>query len=203
MSAILEIPTLPRSLVLNPPLTDEEFEKLCLASENAQLERTKEGWIEVNPPAAGFASDANSEITYQLRAWWHSHKRGRVFDSSAGFFLPDGSMLSPDAAYIRKDKSRQITEEEGQHFLHVCPDFIVELLSPSDNLAKTKAKLEAWINNGVELGWLVDPYRKEVLVYEPGKAVHVETGNVVQGRGPVEGFRLELREVWRSFQLEE
>ena len=65
-------------------------------------------------------------------------------------------MLSPDAAYIRKDQSRQITEEEGQHFLHVCPNFIVELLSPSDNLAKTKAKLEAWINNGVELGWLFD-----------------------------------------------
>ena len=92
-------------------------------------------------------------------------------------------MLSPDAAHIRKDKSRQITEEEGQHFLRVCPDFIVELLSPSDNLAKTKAKLEAWINNnGVKLGWLVDPYRKQVLVYEPGKSVHVETGNFVQGR---------------------
>ena len=102
MSAILKIPTLSRSLIFNPPLTDEESEKLCLASENAQLERTKEGWIEVNPPAAGFASDGDSEITYQLRAWWHSHKRGRVFDSSAGLFLQDGSMLSPDAAYIRK-----------------------------------------------------------------------------------------------------
>jgi Uma2 family endonuclease len=203
MNAILEIPTLPRSLVLNPPLTDEEFEKLCLASENAQLERTKEGWIEVNPQAAGFASDANSEIIYQLRAWWHSHRRGRVFDSSAGFFLPDGSMLSPDAAYIRKDKSRRITEKEGQHFLHMCPDFIVELLSPSDSLAKTKAKLEAWINNGVELGWLVDPHKKQVLVYEPGKVVGVATGNVVEGTGPVKGFRLDLLEVWASFQLEE
>jgi len=166
------------------------------------VERTKEGWIEVKPPSAGFASDANSEIIYQLRAWWHSHKGGRVFDSS-GFFLPDGSMLSPDAAYIRKGKSRQITKEEGQHFLHLCPDFIVELLSPSDSLAKTKAKLEAWIKNGVELGWLVDCYRKQVLVYEPGKAVRVETGNVVEGIGPVEGFRLDLLEVWASFQLEE
>jgi Uma2 family endonuclease len=177
--------------------------KLCLASENAQLERNKQGWIEVNPPAAGFASDANSEIIYQLRSWWHSHKRGRVFDSSAGFFLADGSMLSPDAAYIRKGKLRQITQEEGQHLLHLCPDFIVELLPPSDGLAKTKTKLGTRINNGVELGWLVDAYGKQVLVHETGRAVCVESRNVVQGRGPVEGFRLDLQEVWASFQLEE
>ena len=100
MSTTLQIPTQPRILVIesDPPLNDEEFEKLCLANDLFQLERTKDGKIEVNPPAAGFTSDGNAEIIYQLRVWWNQHERGRVFDSSAGFFLSDGSMLSPDTA---------------------------------------------------------------------------------------------------------
>lgn len=97
MSNTLQIPTQPRILVFEsePPLSDEEFEKLCLANDLFRLERTKDGKIEVNPPAAGFTSDGNAEIIYQLREWWNFHERGRVFDSSAGFFLPDGSMLKP------------------------------------------------------------------------------------------------------------
>jgi len=145
MSTTLEIPTPPRMLVVEsePPLSDEEFEELCLANDLVQFERTKDGKIEVNPPAAGFTSDGNAEIIYQLKAWWNDHERGRVFDSSAGFFLPDGSMLSPDAAYITKEKSRNITEQEGRHFLRMVPDFVVELLSGSDSLSKTKRKMES------------------------------------------------------------
>ena len=145
MCTTLEIPTPPRMLVFEsePPLSDEEFEKLCLANELFQLERTKDGKIEVNPPAAGFTSDGNREVTYQLSVWWNRHERGRVFDSSAGFFLPDGSILSPDTAYITKEKSRNITEQEGRHFLRMVPDFVVELLSGSDSLSKTKRKMES------------------------------------------------------------
>jgi Uma2 family endonuclease len=203
MSTILEIPKLPSTVVLDPPLTDEEFENLCAANDFVRLERTKEGTIEVNPPAGGYTSDANSEITYQLRAWWNQHERGRVFDSSAGFFLPDGSMLNPDAAYIRREKSRQITGQQGDHFLRLCPDFVIELLSATDSLAKAKRKMKAWITNGAELGWLVDPYRKQVLIYEPDKEVRVEAGDSVKGIGPIEGFALNLSKVWRRFDREE
>ena len=205
MSAMLEIPILPRSLVFEsePPLTDEEFEKLCFANHMFQLERTREGKIVVNPPATGFTGDANSEIIHQLRSWWHRHKQGRAFDNNTGFFLPDGSMFSPDAAYIRREKSRRITKEEGGHILRVVPDSVVELLSPSDTLAKTEPKMEAWMSNGVELGWLVDPYERQVLVYEPGESVRTETGGFVEGSGPVQGFRLDLNEIWQRYEQEE
>lgn len=196
MNTILEIPERVNTIVLTPPPTDEEFEKLCFASER-RLERTREGTILVNPPTAFNTSDRNREITHQLSAWWDQHERGRAVDSSAGFFLPDGSMFSPDAAYIREERAERISEEEGEHLLHVVPDFVVELLSGSDSLTETKRKMEAWISNGVELGWLVDPYRKQVLVYESGKEVRIEPGDRVQGTGPVEGFTLNLVKVWR------
>jgi len=205
MSTMLAIPTPPRILVFEsePPLSDEEFEKLCLANDLFRLERTKEGKIEVNPPAGGFTGDANREIIHQLSTWWDQHERGRVLDNNTGFFLPDGSVFAPDTAYISREKSRRITAKEGIHFLRVVPDFVVELLSSSDSLSKTKRKMESWIGNGVALGWLVDPYKKQVLVYEPGKAVRVETGAVVKGTGPVEGFTLNLKKVWRRYEPEE
>ena len=204
MSTTPQIPTQPRILVMesDPPDSDEEFERLCLANDLFQLERTKDGKIEVNPPAAGFTSDGNAEIIYQLRVWWNQHERGRVFDSSAGFFLSDGSMLSPDTAYITRQESRKITDQEGRHFLRMVPDFVVEL-SGSDSFSKTKRKMESWIRNGVALGWLVDPYKKQVLAYEAGKEVRVETGAVVKGMGPVEGFTLNLKKVWRRYEPEQ
>jgi Uma2 family endonuclease len=203
MSTTLEIPTPPRVLVFesDPPLSDQEFENLCLANDLFQLERTNEGKIEVNPPAGGFTGDANREIIHQVSTWWDQHQQGRVFDNNTGFFLPDGSMFAPDTAYISREKSRRITAEEGIHFVRVVPDFVVELLSGSDSLSKTKRKMESWIKNGVALGWLVDPYK--VLVYEPRKEVRLETGAVVKGTGPVEGFTLNLKKVWRRYEREE
>ena len=104
MHTILEMPRLPSTVVLDPPLTDEEFEKLCAANDFARLERTKEGKIVVNAPAGGDTSSGNNEIGAQLRDWWKQHPQGRVFDSSGGFFLPDGSMLNPDAAYATAEQ---------------------------------------------------------------------------------------------------
>jgi Uma2 family endonuclease len=164
MSTILEIPKLPSTVVLDPPLTDEEFERLCAANDFARLERTKEGKIVVNAPAGGDTSSGNSEIGAQLRDWWKQHRRGRVFDSSCGFFLPDGSVLNPDAAYATAEQMQGLTKEDRKHFLHFTPAFVIELLSASDSLAESKRKMEAWISNGAKLGWLIDPYTRNVLV---------------------------------------
>ena len=94
----LEIPKLPSRLILEPPLTDEEFEQMTMANELVKLERTKEGTIVVNPPTGLDSSSGNTEITRQLSNWWRQHRKGKVFDSNAGFFLSDGSSLSPDGA---------------------------------------------------------------------------------------------------------
>jgi Uma2 family endonuclease len=201
MNAFLEIPAMPpRSIVLHPPLSDEEFEKLCEKSRFALLERTREGTIIVNAPAGGMTSDGNSEINQQLRAWWKQHRRGRVYDSSAGFFLPDGSVLSPDAAYVTARQLEGLTRDHLAHFLRLAPAFVIELRSTSDTLADAAKKMEAWMTNGVELGWLVDPYAREVHIYEPNAAPRIGTAAQVTGAGPIDGFLLDLEEIWRCYQ---
>ena len=201
MSAFLEIPALPpRSIVLHPPLSDEEFERLCESCEFGSVERTKEGTIIVNAPAGGMTSDGNSEINQQLRAWWKQHRRGRVYDSCAGFFLPDGSSLNPDAAYVTAEQLTGLKRDDLAHFLRLAPAFVIELLSLSDSPVEAAKKMEAWIANGVELGWLVDPYAKVVHIYEPDAAPRIETGSRAAGSGPVKGFVLDLEEVWRCYE---
>lgn len=199
---VIEIPAeTPRSILLEPPLSDDEFERLCERTDFGLLERTREGAIIVNPPAGGMTSEGNSEINQQLRAWWRSHRRGRVFDSSAGFFLPDGSVLSPDAAYATAGQLNALSREELARFPRLAPAFVIELLSISDSLAKTIGKMESWMANGVEVGWLIDPYAKAVHVYESGAAApRIETGTSVAGSGPVAGFVLDLEEVWRCYE---
>jgi Uma2 family endonuclease len=203
MSTLLpvDVRTVPRSLVLDPPLTDAEFEALCRANDDVQFERTKEGVIHMNPPAGGLSGDGNAEIIWQLRDWWKSHRRGKVFDSNTGFYLADGSMLSPDAAYVSVEKLNGLTKDQLTGFPRLCPDFVIELLSVSDSLASTQEKLERRIENGARLGWLVDPYAREVHVYAPDVPAVTVTDTVVRGSGPVAGFILDLKEIWRCYEV--
>ena len=190
-----------RTLVLDPPMTDAEFEELCRANDNVQFERTKEGVIHMNPPAGLFTGDGNAEIIHQLRSWWNTHLEGRATDSNTGFYLPDGSVLSPDAAYVSPKALKGLTKAELAGFPHLCPDFVIELLSASDSLVKTQEKMDRWIENGAQLGWLIDPYAKNVHVYAPGVQPAVFSECVIPGSGPVEGFALDLAKVWRCYKI--
>jgi Uma2 family endonuclease len=203
MSTLLRFETdsLPRSLSVEPPLSDQEFETFCLESEDVQIERTSKGTIRVNPPTGAFTGDGNSEINRQLRNWWDTHLQGRVFDSSAGFFLPDGSMLSPDASYVLPEQLEGITRKQLTGILRLCPAFVVRLLSPSDSLAETRGKMERWIANGAQLGWLVDPSDQRVFVYQPGSEPRGISSQKLDGSGPVDGFSLDLRKVWRCYEV--
>jgi Uma2 family endonuclease len=192
---------LPRSLILDPPLTDAEFEALCATNDLIYFERTREGEILMHSPAGGFTSQGNGEIGGQLRLWWKTHRRGMLFDSSGGFFLPDGSMLNPDASYVLPHKLEGLDKHDLTGFPRLCPDFVVELLSISDSLSKAQQKMERWIENGASLGWLIDPYEKRVYVYEAGAETATESGNAIPGRGPVEGFTLDLEELWRCYEI--
>jgi len=188
-------------MVLEPVLSDQEFEELCAANSNVHIERTKQGAIVVNAPGGSGSSDGNAEIVYQLRAWWKQHRQGRVFDSSAGVFLPDGSSKSPDAAYITAEQAATLSEEDLDHFLHFVPAFVIELRSKTDSLSKCHKKMELWMANGARLGWLVDPYSRVVHVYEAGKESRVESGDKVAATGAADGFVLDLLEVWLSFKV--
>jgi Uma2 family endonuclease len=201
MSTGLEIPKMPSTLVIRPVLSDEDFEQLCATNADVALERTREGEIVVNAPAGFGTSDANREIITQLSVWWKTHRRGRVTESSAGFFLPDGSALSPDAAYITAEQAGGLTRDDIDHFLRFAPAFVIELRSKSDELNKAFEKMERWLANGVHLAWLVDPYTHTVYVYEAGNEPRKETGERMSGSGPVEGFVLDLNEVWSSYSV--
>jgi Uma2 family endonuclease len=195
----LDAETLPEAIVWNPPLSDEGFEALCFENDSVKLERTKEGRILMHAPASDDTSSANSEIIRQLGNWWDAHGRGRVYDSNSGFFLPDTSMLSPDAAYVIPERLGP-RSERGAKLARRCPDFVIELLSPSDSLRKAQAKMHNWISNGASLGWLIDPRKRRVTIYSPDKSpVHV-SGEFVEGSGPVQGFTLNLGKVWRFYE---
>jgi Uma2 family endonuclease len=196
----IDAETLPRVLILDPPVSDEEFETLCRENRDLRLERTREGAVRMNPPAGGWTSSGNQEIAHQLGNWWTRHERGRVFDSSGGFRLPDGSTLSPDAAYLSEERLRALPRGELRGFPRVCPDFVVELLSESDTVKAMRAKMEDWIANGVLLGWLIDPYRREAWVCRPGMEPERVTAETLAGEGPVAGFELNLARVWKRFQ---
>jgi len=198
----VDLQTLPRTIVVDPPLTDAEFEVFCSETDNVQIERTKDGVIKLNPPTAASTGDGNAEITYQLRAWWHTHRQGRVFDSSTGFHLPDTSVLSPDAAYVGPDKLKGLTKADiCKGFVHLCPDFVIELLSESDSLLTAQSKMVLWMENGAPLGWLIDPYAHAVYVYQPGESASWFLSKLSAFAGPVEGFTLDLEEVWRCYEV--
>jgi len=192
--------TLPRVLILDPPVTDAEFEMLCRENGNVRLERTSAGAVRMNPPTGGWTGCGNQEIARQLGNWSVAKGQGRVFDSSTGFRLPDGSTLSPDASYVSEERLRSLPKGALRGFPQICPDFVIELRSESDALQDLKDKMNDWIVNGAQLGWLIDPYDRQVLIFQTDHATEVVTGNRIAGYGPAEGFVLDLARVWNCYQ---
>ena len=172
-----------------PAITDDQFQELCELYEDYRVEYTAEGDVIVMPPTDEETGMRNSSINYQLMHWFLAHGRGAVTDSSTGFRLPNGARRSPDAAWISRDRLGKRPS---------CPEFVVELLSPSDRRAAARAKMQEWIENGAELGWMIDPKAQSVTVYRSGREPEIRTGiDRLAGEGPVEGFILEFDPVWR------
>ncbi|HEX8070797.1 MAG TPA: Uma2 family endonuclease [Pyrinomonadaceae bacterium] len=182
-----------------PPLTmtDEQFFLLARHNRDLRLERTAEGDLIVMPPTGGATGNRNMEINRQFGNWARTDGTGAAFDSSTGFKLPNGAERSPDAAWVRHERLAALTREQKEKFIPLCPDFALELRSPSDDLADVQAKLEEYIANGAQLGWLVDPQERRVHVYRPGAPPeileHVES---VAGAPVLPGFTLDLKEIW-------
>ena len=177
-------------------LTDEQFYQLCQANPDIRLERTDEGELVVMPPAGGGSSKRNADITTDLNIWNRKTRLGVVFDSSGGFSLPKGGDRSPDAAWVKLERWEALTVEEQERFLPLAPDFVIELRSPSDNLKKAQAKMKEYRDNGVRLGWLIDPQNKRVEVYRLGQDVEVlECPTSLSGEDVLPGFILDLSQI--------
>jgi len=181
------------------PLDDDEFFEFCAQNPDLRIEREPNGDIIIMPPAGGETGYRNSDLNSQLTVWSKRDGRGRAFDSNTEFFLPNGAAYAPDACWVSKARLDQLSRKQKREFMPLCPDFVVELMSPSDRLSKVQAKMIEWIENGAALGWLIDADRRTIYIYRPGRAPEqlVDVDHV-DGEGPVEGFRLELIEIWQG-----
>ena len=177
-------------------LTDDQFFELCQINRDLRIERTAQGGLSIMSPAGGDSSALNAEITIQLGTWAKRDGTGRTFDSSGGFVLPDGAVRSPDAAWVSRARLASLTAEQRMQFLPLCPDFVIELRSPTDSLPVLQDKMREYVENGARLGWLVDPPGGQVFVYRPDAPVErlVEPDSV--SADPVlRGFCLEMDEL--------
>jgi Uma2 family endonuclease len=195
----MEPPTiyLPPRLELKIDLTDEQFWQLCCDNDDLRFETTAKGELIIMSPTGGYTSDRNSDLNFQLRAWNRQNNLGKVFDSNGGFVLPNGAKRAPDSSWLKMNRWDALTEEERNKFLPLCPDFVVELMSPSDTLPQTREKMEEYIENGAQLGWLINRTKRQVEVYRPNREVEIlENPQTVSGENILPGFLLDLATIW-------
>ncbi|NWF58131.1 MAG: Uma2 family endonuclease [Fischerella sp.] len=185
--------TLPPTLELKIDLTDEQFWQLCQNNRDLRFERTASGELIIMSPTGGETGNRNIELAYQLQAWSRQNKLGKAFDSSTGFKLPNGADRSPDASWIAIERWESLSREQRRKFLPLCPDFVVELCSPTDSLNKTREKMQEYIENGARLGWLIDAEARRVEIYRPGTDVEIlENPSTLSGEDVLPGFVLDL-----------
>jgi Uma2 family endonuclease len=179
--------------------SDEAYLAFCRANPDLRVERNAKGEILIVPPAGSESSYRSLKVSAQLDTWAEQDGRGTAFESSAQFMLPDGSALSPDAAWVSNESLRRFSKRERRGFLHLCPEFVIEVLSPTDRRRKAKAKMEQWIANGAHLAWLIDGDAETVYVYRKNHAMKMHRGVAqLAGQGPVDGFVLKLGAIWKG-----
>jgi len=181
--------------VLN--LTDDQLYEFSQINRDLRIERNAQGELIIMPPTGGDTSQRNAEIIIQLGSWAKRNGEGATFDSSGGFRLNNGAVRSPDAAWVRHSRLSALTAEERQKFLPLCPEFIIELRSPTDSLDLLREKMQEYVDNGAQLGWLIDPEQKRVYVYRPGEPVQeLDQPEKLSGQPLLSGFELDLRDIW-------
>jgi Uma2 family endonuclease len=174
-------------------LTEEEFEQICRVNRDLRLERTAKGELIVMPPTGGETGRRNLGLAAQLWNWSQSNSLGIAFDSSTGFTLPNGAIRSPDASWVALERWQALTPLQRRKFIPLCPDFAIELLSPTDELRDTQAKMQEYLANGLRLGWLINPDSKQVEIYRPGQPVEIlQNPASLSGENVLPGFALNL-----------
>ena len=196
IKAIINSLEIPDTVLLQ--VTLEQFTQLAAINRDMRLERTAEGELIVNPPAGSQSGMYNSELNLELAYWNRSTGYlGFVFDSSAGFTLPNGAVRAPDASWISRERWESLTPKEKKGFAPLCPDFVIELRSETDKLSTLRAKMQEYIENGARLGWLIDPQSKQVEIYRVGQEVEIlENPSELSGEDVLLGFTLNLKRVF-------
>ncbi|MGF2035415.1 MAG: Uma2 family endonuclease [Nostoc sp. CmiVER01] len=188
--------TLPSTLKLKIDLTDEQFFQMCQKNRDYRFERTASGELLIMPPTGSDTGNRNFDMVVELGIWNKQTKLGKGFDSSSGFTLPNGAERSPDVSWIKIERWNALTPEQQEKFAPICPDFVVELRSRTDSLKELQEKMQEYIENGAQLGWLIDRKNKRVEIYRPGKDVEILDNPVsLSGENVLPGFVLHLEQI--------
>jgi Uma2 family endonuclease len=197
MQLVLPENTESARLILDGLLTEEAYLSFCDANPGLRIERTSKGEIVIVPPAGGESDYRSLEIAGELREWAKKDGRGKAFGSSVEFLLPNGAALSPDAAWVDNSKLERLSKEQRRKFLRLVPDFVAEVMSPTDRLPVAQAKMLEWIENGVGLGWLIDGDSQTIYVYRPSQPVQTLKGvKTLAADFPLQGFSIQLADLW-------
>jgi Uma2 family endonuclease len=178
--------------------TDDKFVEMVAANKDLRLELSAQGELSIMSPTGGETGDRNLELGGQVWFWNRQNGLGKAFDSSTGFKLPNGATRSPDVSWIKMERWNALTPEQRKRFLPLCPDFVIELVSESDDLADTQAKMREYIANGLRLGWLINPKNKQVEIYRPNQEIEIlESPTSLSGADVLPGFILDLQPIFR------
>ena len=178
-------------------LTEEQFSRLCQENPELRIELTAQQELVIMPPTGAETGRRNSIFIQRLANWAETDGTGIVFDSSTLFALPNGAKRSPDASWVKKERWDVLPPGQREGFATLCPDFVVELRSPTDRLSDLQAKMREYLDNGARLGWLIDPLEKRAYVYRPGQpAENLDDPAMLSGDPTLPGFVLHVRELW-------
>src|SRR5262245_50105820 len=178
-------------------LTEEQFVRLCQENSDLRIELTARGELVIMPPTGLESGRRNTKLTQRLANWAETDGTGIVCDSSTLFTLPNGAKRSPDASWVRRERGGALAARESAGFGLLCPDFVVELRTPTDRLTDLQEKTQEYIDNGARLGWLIDPLEKRVYVYRLDQPVEVlDDPPTLNGNTVLPGFVLQVRELW-------
>jgi Uma2 family endonuclease len=179
------------------PMDDAQLLEFCRVNPELHIERNAKGEVIVMSPTGWESGRRNALIVAALVRWAALDGGGEVTDSSAGFLLPNGAMRAPDAAWVRRSRLAKLTRAEKRGFLPLCPDFVVELRSESDRLDALQTKMDEYIANGAQLGWLIDPIERSIYIYRPNEEVQrLDQPTEIGGDPVLSGFILNLADLW-------
>jgi Uma2 family endonuclease len=185
----------PEPLELEYEMDDTAFYAFCRRNPHLRFERNPDRTIVIMPNTGGKTGKRNSEINFELVLWNRQYKKGVVFDSSTAFKLPNFATRSPDAAWISNERWNSLSEEEQERFPPIAPDFVIELMSASDNLKKAQEKMLEYIENGVQLAWLIQPATQTVFIYRADGTISktVDFSEKLSGENVAPGFEFSLQ----------